>query len=91
MASHSIVVGQLFILREDRRRLGKACAATMLVGAMGITTLGAVRYFNQHWALADNTKLTSGRAISERRNVLIAGAIFAVVCVGLFIVVLVVA
>ncbi len=63
----------------------------MIVCAIVTSVLGAVEYFRQHHALKDITIFARGTVVSTIPNVLFMTSIWALVCGGLFVVILVVA
>lgn len=91
LASAGITIGQLFILHDDRRVLGKVLATIIISCAIVTTLLGAVEYFRQHRALTDTSKYATGTALNTAPNMLVMAGIVVLVCGGLFVVILVVA
>lgn len=93
LASHAVIVSQLFFLHEGRKDIGRVCAIVMISGGIILEMIGAVRYLVQSRGLleADSTAARYGRAISGGWFILSSAAIAALVCAGLFVLVLVVA
>ena len=91
LASHAIVVTQLFVLHEHRRTVGRVCGAVMICGGIVIELVAAVRYLKQCRALVDKSEVTGvGRAISPTPTLMLCVVVVGGVCVGLFVVLLVV-
>jgi uncharacterized membrane protein YidH (DUF202 family) len=91
MASAGVTIGQLFVLHDDRRTLGKVIGAVMIVCAMCTAVLGAVEYYRQHHALVDTTTYAKGTVTNTVPHMVFMAAMFGLVCTGLFVVILVVA
>ena len=89
LASAGITIGQLFILHDDRRVLGKALATVIILCAIFTTLLGAVEYFRQHLALDDISVYKSGTVYNTIPNMLAMAVIVLLVCGALFVVILV--
>lgn len=89
LASAGITIGQLFILHDDRRVLGKVLATIIIVCAIVTTLLGAVEYFRQHRALDNVSVYKSGTVLSTTSNMLAMAVIVLLVCGALFVVILV--
>lgn len=65
LASHGVIVSQLFFLREGHKEIGRVCAIIMVSGAINLELIGASRYLVQSRGLleADPDKSRYGRAI----------------------------
>jgi uncharacterized membrane protein YidH (DUF202 family) len=91
LASAGVTIGQLFILHDDRRRLGQVLSAVLIAFAIVTALLGAVEYFRQHHALTDTSVHERGTALSTMPNMVAMAGIVLLVCGGLFVVILIVA
>lgn len=93
LASHAVIVSQLFSLHEGHKAIGRVCAIVMISGGIILELIGIVRYFVQSRGLleADASTGRNGKAVLATLFVLPIAAIVAFVCCGLFVLVLVVA
>ena len=91
LASHAVVVAQLFILHEGRHRIGIACGVVMICGGILVDIVGMVRYLHQSHKLLEGERGTRGRAVVPNWFVVPTGLVFGFVCCGLFVLMLVVA
>ena len=88
-----MIVQQLFAVHEDRRTVGKVCAVVMIVGGILIDLAGAARYLSQSRALlqSDHGNLGPGKAILAAPYILLIGSVVGFVCIGLFVLVTILA
>lgn len=93
LASHAIIVSQLFFLHEGCKGIGRVCAIVMNSGGIVLELVGAARYLIQSRGLleADAATNRNGKAVTAGFFILPSVIIVLVVCCGLFVLVLVVA
>lgn len=106
LAAHAIGVTQLWVLHEGRRTVGTVCGAVMICGGIVISLTGCVRFLIQSRALNERLTAQelrrghirssagpSGRnaAVTAGPYVCVLAIVFGLVCIGLFVLILVLA
>lgn len=89
MVSVAIVVAQFFILREQQRHIGIACAVVMTCGGILLSLIGMLRYLQQCRGLVQkDSSTTSGRAFVGTLFIFVSGLVVGIVCCGLLVLIL---
>ena len=92
LASSAVVVAQLFVLHKNHRTVGRVAGAVIICGGIVIQMVGALRYLQQSRALAHKSESTGkGRAALPTLSLIVCALVVGGVCVGLFVLILVVA
>lgn len=90
-ASAGVTIGQLLILHDDRRQLGRVLSTIIISLAIVTELVGIVEYFRQHHALIDTSVYKRGTALNTIPNMVAVAGIGLLICGGLFVTIMVVA